>query len=328
MADGCNLYFTEKDLKQVEKSLDLGDEVSESKKASDILNGRIINSAEDFLKALDDPKDPRHAIIEQLIHKSLSNGKLRSSDEDKLAAALSMVLHFQKNPSGLFQNPPKTQGPGADSMKHGGELLSTAAIIRESKIWGGIRTSLGNKLHLDKQNDIIGFGQKLPAYYALPTRKKGTIEADTLISRITRHDPIFGNEYKRIAIDTKYIKYSRLSIDPTYGVFPGLERQLKGIRNAFNDESIQEFYFVSNVRFSDEFKDYVKDYNIKIFKDNLQNDSRLMKGVEKHLTEKEKQTYIPKEFAKLDLHKNYEAVEKAAREYKVPQIGYCEYVNF
>lgn len=326
MADGCSLYFTEKDLNQVEKSLTVGNQIDETKTARSILNGRVINSAEDFRAILADPDDPRHAIVQQLLEKALSNGKLNSADEAKLMSALLKVLNLQDNPQGLFQNPPKHQGPGADSMKHGGELLTTAAII-QSKFWGGIQTSLGNRLYIDKVTDIIGFGQKLPAQFALPTKKKGTIEADTLISRITRYDPIFKmHEFDRIAIDTKYIKHPKLHT--TYGVMPGFDRQLNGIRNAFRDGSIQEFYFVSNVDFSEGFKNTVRDYNISIFKDRIESDKILLSDVEKYLTPRERETYISKDLENFDFHKHPEVLEKAAKDYGVPQIGYCQNVNY
>lgn len=109
MADGCSLYFTEKDIAQVEKSLQVGNKLDEVKTASNILNGRIINSVVDFKAILTNSKDPRNKIVEQLIQKALSNGKLSYSDEQKLMDALLTVLNVQENPQGLFQNPPKHQ---------------------------------------------------------------------------------------------------------------------------------------------------------------------------------------------------------------------------
>jgi hypothetical protein len=329
MADGCNLYFTEKDLDQVEKSLQKGNQIDEVKTASNILNGRIINSVDDFKSILANHNDPRHEIVQQLLEKSLSNGKLTRDDEWKLSKALSTVLDLQDNPQGLFSNPPKHRAPGADSMKHGGELLTTASIIQKTRIdrvfnsFSGIPTSLGNQLYIDSRTDIIGFGQKLPSKYALPSRKKGTIEADTLISRVTKRDPIFRDEYKLIGIDTKYSKTSS-----TYGVFPGLERQLSGIQNAFRDGSIQEFYFVSNVQFTGGFKERIFDYNVTIFKDRMEHDSDLRRDFGKHLNSEERKTYVPERFERFDFYKNSSALKEAAKEYGVSQIGLCEEINY
>lgn len=316
MADGCNLYFTKKDLEQVEKSLQTGNKPNEVKTARNILNGKVINNVDDFKAILSNPNDTRHKIVQQLLEKSLSHGQLTRDDEFKLSKALKAVLNIQKNLQGLFENPPKHRGPGADSMKHGGELLTTAAIIQK----GGIYTSLGNKLYIDKTTDIIGFGQKLPAKYALPARKKGTIEADTLIVR--DKGGLLGS-FDVIGIDTKYSKTSS-----TYGYYDGLDRQLKGIQNSFRDGSIQEFYFVSNVQFSERFKERVQDYNIKILKDRLSSDREMRNNFGRYLSEDEKDTYIPQEYEKFDFYKKPEELKKATKEYHVPQIGLCEQVTF
>lgn len=151
MADGCNLYFTEKDIDQVEKSLEKGREIDGTKIASNILNGRIINNVDDFKNILANKDDPRNKIVQELLEKSLSNGKLTQDDERKLSKALNTVLHFQKNIQGLFENPPKHRGPGADSMKHGGELLTTAALIQKREI----KTVNGNTLYISKTDDTI-----------------------------------------------------------------------------------------------------------------------------------------------------------------------------
>ena len=245
----------------------------------------------------------------------MSQGKLTRDDEWKLPKALKTVLDFQKNPQGLFENPPKHRGPGADSMKHGGELLTTAAILQKGKVY----SSAGNELYIDKTTDIIGFGQKLPAKYALPSRKKGTIEADTLI---VRDKGILGG-FDVIGIDTKYSKTSF-----TYGVFPGLERQLKGIQSSFRDGSIQEFFFVSNVKFTGDFKSRVHDYNINIFKDRLESDIDLRNSFGKYLSSTEKEIYIPQKFERFDFHKNPTALVQAAKDYQVSQIELCEEVNY
>ena len=270
MADGCNLYFTEKDIDQVEKSLEKGREIDEIKTASNILNGRIINNVDDFKNILVNKDDPRNKIVQELLEKSLSNGKLTQNDEWKLSKALNTVLHFQKNIQGLFENPPKHRGPGADSMKHGGELLTTAALIQKREI----KTVNGNTLFISKTDDTIAFGQKFPSKHAMSTHKRGTIEADTLIAR----DRGLLGGHDLIAIDTKYSKSST-----TYGVKSSKDfyRQLEGIRNNFSDGNLQEFYFVSNVKFSSGFKSGVNEYNIKIFKDRLERDNEMRSNFNK-----------------------------------------------
>lgn len=317
MADGCNLYFTEKDIDQVEKSLEKGREIDEIKTASNILNGRIINNADDFKNILANKDDPRNKIVQELLEKSLSNGKLTQNDEWNLSKALNTVLHFQKNIQGLFENPPKHRGPGADSMKHGGELLTTAALIQKREI----KTVNGNTLFISKTDDTIAFGQKFPSKHAMSTHKRGTIEADTLIAR----DRGLLGGHDLIAIDTKYSKSST-----TYGVKSSKDfyRQLEGIRNNFSDGNLQEFYFVSNVKFSSGFKSCVIEYNIKIFKDRLERDNEMRSNFYKYLTPQEKEFYIPQKFESFDFSKNTKALIQAAKDYDVPQIELCEEVNY
>lgn len=276
--------------------------------ARNILNSTLKNNVDGLKEILANPGEPRYKIVQELLAKSLSHGQLTRADELKLAPALRTVLYIQKNPQGLFENPPKHRGPGADSMKHGGELLTTAAIIQK----GGVYTSLGNKLKI-YQTDIIGFEQKFASKYAVSTRKINTIEADILIER--------GENI--IGIDTKYSKTSS-----TYSVTHELDRQLRGIKSCFGDGSLQEFYFVSNVKFSTPFKDKVEEYNIEIFKDRLRRDNELKKEFGRYLSDKERKYYIPEEFEKFDFKGDLKALKEASKTYGVPQIGLCEDVKY
>lgn len=282
--------------------------------ARNIMNNILKNNVDDLKGILSSPNDPGHKILQELLEKTLSHGQLTRDDELKLAPALRTVLDFQKNPQGLFENPPTHRGPGADSMKHGGELLTTAAIIQK----GGVYTSLGNKLKIYK-TDIVGFGQKFASKYAVSTLKKGTIEADTLIERGKN---IFGS-FDVIGIDTKYTRTSN-----TYSVKPGFDRQLTGIKNCFRDGSLQEFYFVSNVKFHPDFKNKVEEYNIEIFKDRLRRDNELKKEFGRYLTDEERKYYIPEEFEKFDFKEDIQALREASKTYGVPQIGLCEDVKY
>jgi hypothetical protein len=317
MADGCNLYFTEKDLEKVEESLYKGSQFEDVKTASNILNGRLKNDVDDFKVILADPHDPRHEIVQQLLEKSLSNGKLTKNDEWKLPKALKTVLDIQKNPQGLFERIPKYRGAGSSKMQHGGELLTTAAIIQK----GGIPSSSGKKLYIDNTTDKINFGQKLPSKYVSLNKNKDTIEADTYIERdkgILRGVDVIG-------IDTKYSKSSSNFSIKDRAKF---EKQLNGIQNCFRDGNLQEFYFVSNVKFSGSFKDTVQEYNIKIFKERLSEDSEMRNEFGRYLSSKEKETYIPKEFEKFDFAQNPDSLKEIARKYDVPQIGICEEVTY
>lgn len=320
MADGCNLYFTEKDIDQVEKSITKGFKENEKEKIKEErenLNNIIKINVKEFKSILSNKNDQRHNMYQNVLEKVLSNGQLMKDDEWKLSKALNTVLDFQESVQGLFENPPKHRGPGADSMKHGGELLMTAALIQKGKI----QTINGNTLYISKTDDTIAFGQKFPAKHTMSTHKRGTIEADTLIAR----DRGLLGGHDLIAIDTKYSKSSTI-----YGVKSSKDfnRQLEGIRNNFSDGNLQEFYFVTNVKFSTGFKNGVNEYNIKIFKDRLEQDSEMRNNFNKYLTKQEKESYIPKKFENFDFSKNPSALIQAAKDYKVPQIELCEEVNY
>lgn len=282
--------------------------VSEVTTARNILNSTLKNNVDGLKGILAKPGETRYKIVQELLAKSLSHGQLARNDELKLGPALKTVLDIQKNPQGLFENPPKQRGPGAESMKHGAELLTTAAIIQR----GGVSTSLGNKLRI-YSTDTIGFGQKFASNYSVSTRKMDTIEADTLINR----------GEKVIGIDTKYTRTST-----TYSVTHELDRQLRGVKNCFRDGSLQEFYFVSNIKFSTPFKHKVEEYNIEIFKDRLGMDNRLKNEFGRYLTDEEKKYYIPEEFEKFNFKENIQALRNAAKTYGVPQIGLCEDVRY
>jgi len=313
MADGCNLYFTEKDLVDVEKSIENQKVIDERKFAGNALACLLKKDPDKFIDVLWNHKDPKHVIVQNLLVKSLSHNQLIEQDEWKLSKALNTVLNIQKDPQGLFVKPPAYRGAGSSSMQHGAELLTTAAIVQQS-----VYSTSGKKLYIDKITDTIGFGQKLPAKYTLSKR----IEADTVIARDTN---IFGG-YDLIGIDTKYSKSSS-----TYGIKDRehFDRQMEGVRHNFRDGNLQEFFFVSNVKFSSDFKKGIQDYNIKIFNDMMRNDSSLRKEAGKHLHPQEAKNYIPQEYGKIDFYKDRMAFEHTIKNCpSVPQIELCENVNF
>ncbi len=313
MADGCNLYFTAEDLKDVERSIEAKKVVDEKKFAGTAMNCLLKKNPDKLIEVLLNTKDPKHDIIQNLLVKALSNGQLAREDEWNLSIALKTVLNFQNDPQGLFEKPPASRGPRSSAMQHGAELLTTAAIVQKSYY-----STTGKKLFIDKVFDTIGFGQKLPAKYTLSK----TIEADTVIARDTN---IFGG-YDLIGIDTKYSKTSS-----TYGIKDRehFERQIEGVRFNFKDGNLQEFYFVSNVKFSPEFKKGVQDCNIKIFNDMMKNDVSLRKEAGKDLHPEEAKNYIPEEYSRIDFYKDRIAFEQVIKNCPhVPQIQICEDVTF
>ena len=313
MADGCNLYFTENDLKDVEKSIENRKVIDEKRFAANALDSLLKRDAGILSDILNNQEDPKHKQIQNLLEKSLSNGQLIKEDEWKLSKALSTILDIKKDPQGLFSKAPPYRGTRSTAMQHGAELLTTAAIVQEC-----VYSTTGKKLYIDKIYDTIGFGQKLPAKYTLAK----TIEADTVIARDRN---IFGG-YDLIGIDTKYSKTST-----TYGIKDrdDFERQLQGVRYNFKDGNLQEFYFVSNVKFSQIFKEVVQEYNIKIFNDRMKSDISLRKEAGKQLNPGEAINYIPEGYSKMDFNKDRTAFERTIQNCPhVPQIQICENVSF
>lgn len=310
MADGCNLYCTKKDLEQIEKSLKVGNQPEEVKIAMNILNSTLKNNVVGLKGILANPHDLKYKVVQELLVNSLGKNKVTKTEENLLPSALHTVLKDHPNPQGLFDAPPKYRGPGTDPMSHPYELLYTAALIQKE-----VSTSLGKNLKI-YSTDRIDFGQKAASNYALSTRKKGTIESDTLIHR--GYDAPIG-------IDGKYSK------DSSYGLKPDTVRQLKGISKAFGDGQLKEFYFVSNVKFEQGFKDKVEEYNFKILENKANDNKPLYNELEK-LIKDEKNKLPNRDVPKINLIKNNEELNKElktlAREYEIPQIGLCESVNF
>lgn len=305
MAEGCNLYLTKSDFKQVEEAINKGQKTEASKISREILNATLKNERQEFMNVLSNKNHPSHKLTQELLVKSLGEGKVRKDEENRLAGALHTVLKDHPNPQGLFDKPPEYRGPGSEEMNHVYELLSTAALIQKEVI-----TSLGNKLKICP-TDRVDFGQKFASHYALSTIKKGTIEADTRIGRGS----------KVIAIDAKYSK------NFVYTGKPDTERQLKGIQNNFRDGQLQEFYFITNGEFHPDFKEKVNEYNQKIFKDRA-NENRTIYKDYKYLSKAEKDELPPEDVLDIDFEKNSVVVNGLVKKYEIPQIGMCEHVNY
>ncbi len=282
----------------------------EIRTARNIMNNMLKNNVDDLKGILSNPNDPGHRIVQILLENSLGKNKVTKTEENLLPSALHTVLKDHPNPQGLFDAPPEYRGPGADPMSHPYELLYTAALIQKE-----VSTSLGKNLKI-YSTDRIDFGQKAASNFALSTRKKGTIESDTLIHR--GYDAPIG-------IDGKYSK------DSSYGLKPDTVRQLEGISKAFGDGQLKEFYFVSNVKFKQGFKDKVEEYNFKILENKANDNKSLYNELEKLIND-EKNKLPNKDVPKINLIKDNKELNKElkvlARKYEIPQIGLCEDVKY
>ena len=238
MADGCNLYFTEKDLRDVESSIENKEVLNEGKFAANALDCLLKKDADKFINVLWDKNDPKHKMISNLTIKSLGEKKVSRSEEEKIPSALKSVLQFTKHPQGLFEKQPTYRGAGADRMRHPYELLTAATLVQDKKLY----TTDGHQLNL-YNTDRIDFGHKHAAHNIAFT-KGGTFESDVLITRI---------DGTQIGIDSKYRKDGLCSLSMTT-----LE-QIQEVKNGISDGQIKSYYFVTNGVFSTSFHNAVKD---------------------------------------------------------------------
>lgn len=315
MAEGCNLPLTQSDAGQIAETRTTGirDEAKNYSRdiASNVLEKFLNNNRDGLMKVLHDKNHMQHNLVQNLLIKTLGENEVTKQEEDKLTGALDTVLADHHDPQGLFRRALKYRGPGATQMSHPYELLSSAALIQKE-----VNTSLGNKLKI-YPTDKLDFGQKFAACYSLPTATRKTIEADTLLYR----------ESRTIGIDAKYSRNLVYSKDRKE-----LNRQLKGIRNSFRDEQLQEFYFVTNGEFYNSFKEAVFEHNRLIFMDwakeirKSYNDINISQP-ERNELPLEKITH--KDFIRNINFGNYsKEVKDVIDRYKIPQIGICEFVNY
>ena len=291
MADGCNLYFTEKDLHDVESSIDKGKVLDESKLAANVLDCLTEKNPDSFIKVLENKSDPRHDLLSKLTIESFGKGKVGVMEEARIPGAVKEILKFTPNTTGLFKNPSKERGPGASRVRHPYEVITAAAIVQQKTIC----SKSGKALHI-YSDDRIDFGHKSASKYGMRS-KGGTIESDVLISR--------GNKsVGPTGIDAKYTSGG------VYQLFSDTERQLIGIRNSINDGQLKDFFFVTNGEFSGKFLNRVSDYN---------------KSLTKDWVDKNKEYHNFKDTSKEYVEKNY---QQLAKDYNIAQINVCEGVSF
>lgn len=238
MADGCNLYCTEKDLKDVVSSIEKGKVLNKSKFAANALDCLLEKTPDELINILWSKDDPRYTMITNLTMKSLGEEKISRSEEYAIPSALKTVLGFTKNPLGLFSKQPTYRGAGSDRMRHPYELLTAAALVQNRTLYAdnGKRCELYN-------TDRIDFGYKHEANFVALT-KGGTFESDVLITRV---------DGSQVGIDSKYRKSGVCELSNV------AMKQIEHIKNGIDDGQIKSFFFVTNGVFSTSFHDAVKD---------------------------------------------------------------------
>ena len=307
MAEGCNLYVTDKDSKEIQNSLDKGLPSDQRKFASTMLRTAQQSNLTELMNALSKTDHPHHTLVNKTLIKAFGEGKVTKSMEDKLSKAVHTILEDHRNPQGLFEKPPAHRGPGSTSVDHPYEVLCAAALIH-AKTSGELISSTGQRLEI-KPTDRLDLGQKSPSKNILSTAKKNTIESDILIQR---NDKVIG-------FDSKYTSGS------TYESIS--QRQLDGIKSALKDGSLTEFHFVTNAIFSSSAKKAINKINRELIAEAAINNKLLYDDL-RYATETEENNIKAIEIAnKLDFENDRKKINSLIRD-KVRQVGYCEHVNF
>ncbi len=313
---GCVLNFTTNDFRQISRSLHAQTAGANLSKAErDQIRKTLHNSSRNqLISILGKPDSPAYKAVSQLLMGTMV-GQMSNTERDALPAAFYTILKHTPDAMGLFLKAPSHRGPGSSPVQHHYEILATACLIDKH-----CKSKSGKLLYIDA-TDRVDFGLKFSRGYAQP-RRFGTIEADMLVSRGTINPlgPDFG---KTVAIDAKY------SSGGKYTKKPGLQRQLDGIRNGFLDGKIQEFYFVTNKEFAQNFKAAVKEENLLIAREFASQNNSVYNSVPHgYLTQQEQKNHpalkLPADF----FTEFNEDVTGFIAKHDIPQIDMCEYVEY
>ncbi|MCW3129367.1 MAG: hypothetical protein N2V75_04620 [Methanophagales archaeon] len=263
MPDGCNLYETEADHKQILKSLREGFPANVSKEVMRDKKPMMIAAASGrLLEILEDPARWGHKAIGEFICRRIAgNEAIPESYKRELPSAMAKIIRHTPDSVGFFMHAPKYYGKGATGLVNGlrhptrgdalaYEILATAALME--KEFSSVNAPGSLRIYAV---DRVDYHIKLQASYKnvpleyLDQPRRGTVEADLFINRyrgLLEPDKVIGVDFKH-SRGTTYDNYDM--------------EQLKGIRVALQTGEIHEFCFVSNVKFSQGFKDKVEAIN-------------------------------------------------------------------
>jgi hypothetical protein len=268
-----------------------------------------------LLPILANPEDVDYRKVRDMLAQA-TGGRNKMTDKEfaVLPKAFHDVLKDHPTALGLFQKAPSHRAPGMSAVSQHYEILSAAALkVRDA-------TSASSKALRIYPTDRVDFGIKFARYYSQPNRY-GTMEADILIHRKGHLlDP--GIE---IAIDAKYTARSHYTDVP--------RDQLKGIRNGFNDGKFDEFYFVTNKAFSEDFKKAVKATNEDLVRDYVATHNEARTELEYlHPKEKAARGAIPE--GRLEIEELMKLADtprewnQFVERFHIDQIEICEHVKY
>lgn len=245
MADGCNLYVTEEDIRQLTESLDgprLIDELSPADmKGSQVREMLATVSTHKIVRILEGRSKPAARAMGRLLMSATSaQENLNPEDARRIPDAFRDVLKDHPRALGVFVGVVGSRSRGSSGILHGAEILAAQALQR-----GQFTTSTGDQLTIDPQ-DRLDFGLKLVGEF-FERKRGGSIETDLLIDR--------GGNLFPIGIDVKYSQKGQ------YPVMPELPARLKRVRNALGDGQLDRFVFVTQGKFTDKFKEAIDEAN-------------------------------------------------------------------
>jgi hypothetical protein len=287
-----------------------------------------------LLEILSDPNNAGYRQVrEALAHVTGGKGKMTEKEFAMLPHAFQRILKDHPNAMGLFEKASAHRAPGMSAVNQHYEVLSTAALKAKE-----FTTTSGKRLAIHS-TDRVDFGIKFPRGHAQPKRH-GTIEADTLVTR--KMGMLEPDKY--IGIDAKYRntdKWRPLIGQPEYDIFSvkhleEVRRQLDGIRNNLNNGTLHEFYYVTNVKFGDQFRGEVNKTNLQLVQSYIANHNDKFsseQGIKElsYLHPKER-TAIPegrvepKDLGNLNQYSK--AVVAFAAKYEIKQVEMCEHVTY
>lgn len=253
MADGCNLYLSEEDFKQITNSLSQQQicEVADSVKS--VMESFTKGITEKVTYPLSDPNHPAHKVFSAYVLRNVAgNQSIPDTYKQELPKAVATIAKITPNILGLVK-PAKNWGqttpidaPGKLGHKTRGagfayELLGTAALInKESK---AKNTGVSLKIH---STDRIDLGIKFQDSYLFTEpvlsfqTDRRSIEGDLVIW------PPINSLLAPIAVD---FKHSLNAGEYSGGI---ANSQIERIKQSLMTDVIHEFHFVTNGTFSED----------------------------------------------------------------------------
>lgn len=271
-----------------------------------------------LIGVLDDPKHPNFSVIHDALAQVFGGkGNMTLNEFNALPQAARLVFEKYPKAYGLLDAVPKDRGKGSSALHQHYELLSAAALMTTSA-----KSTSGKSLAINALRDKVDFGVKFPRETGIFGPKSKTIEADYLVWQPPL--PLSLEPGRNIAIDSKHTTHKKYEHIRT--------EQLKGIRQGFNLDKFQDFYFVTNKEFGNGFVMEVKLTNLQLVSDHFTQNEKPIPPELSDLKEFIDRKYSSAKDNHVEINRFLERcgkqVENFVSKNDVPQIEMCEYVTF